>query len=188
MTSPILVEVYDEAQHAQLLDSVKQLYEESFPIEEQRPWHRFLELLGEEPRFTLSLIFSVEDHAFAGFLTTWNLGEINYGEHFAIEPSLRGRGWGRMLLRELLQLRETKPFVFEVEPPVTPIAERRLHFYQSLDAAIISTEYIQPSYAPSQPSLPLYLMAWNGQGKDADKYLRILYKEIYRVSDEWLNA
>ena len=183
MELPVLVENYDPSRHSGLLERVEELYVGSFPLEERRPWDKLLGLLSTEPNFTLSLILDAKDGSFAGFLTHWLLENINYGEHFAMDPRLRGRGWGRALLNVLWQEPCPRPFVFEVEPPTTPIAARRLAFYQSLGAKIISTSYLQPPYAAGQQGMPLYLMARGGREEDAEQYQRILYRYIYHVPD-----
>ena len=63
-----------------------------------------------------------------GLLSWWALGGMVYVEHFAMSPSVRGRGLGEKIFTEVTGkfLAHGLPFVFEVEAPSSenPIATR----------------------------------------------------------------
>lgn len=160
------------------LPSIQQLYYHSFPESERRLWDEILDLLSHEPRFTMHLLFV--DKQCVGFLNTWTFPNFVYGEHLAVEPAQRGGGIGRSLLDTLWnKADDALPWVFEVEPPTTEIAERRISFYESLGGQIIDTEYIQPSYQKSGTPIPLYLMTRGGDASRAKEYARLLKEVVY---------
>ena len=39
-----------------------------------------------------------------GLITTWNFGKCMYVEHFAIEPEMRGEGYGKAAIEKLTEL------------------------------------------------------------------------------------
>lgn len=167
---------YDE-EFSNYLDEVRELYESSFPIEERRDWPDFLKLLGVSSPFSLSLLFHKEK--FAGFLGSWSFDDFCYVEHLAIESSFRGEGLGRSLMGNLWRMPLSEPRVFEVEPPTTDIARRRISFYSSLGAEILSTEYIQPPYRKHEKGLPLYFMGVGADKEKIDYYIATIRQVVY---------
>ena len=71
------------------------IYEESFPYEERRDTAEMTEYLSDA-RFHFIVFYEQrEEDGPAGFFTFWDFGSgYLYGEHFAVNPSLRGRGTG----------------------------------------------------------------------------------------------
>ena len=89
-----------------------------------------------------------------GLLSWWALDGMVYGEHFAMSPSVRGRGLGEKIFTEVTGkfLAHGLPFVIEVEEPSSenPIAARRIR----LDAP-----YFQPPYRRKDAPIPMRLMS-----------------------------
>lgn len=160
---------------SRLLPAAKQLYFDSFPPEERRPWTDIAN--GEGP--TLQMVFA--DGEFAGFITSWDLGNWIYIEHFAIMPGLRGGGIGA---KAIAALKETsaKPLLLEAEPVSddNPMASRRIGFYLRNGFHLIDYDYIQPPYAPGLPPVPLRLMCTDAEtdGATAEK---TLHKAVYKT-------
>ncbi len=143
------------------LNRALNLYLTSFPVEERRPWPLILN--SKSPYGPFLKILLVDDGTgdrFAGLLTVWHFDDFNYIEHLAIAPELRGGGLGALVLESLKTLNDNF-WVLEVEPPTTdnPMAARRIGFYERNGFTLYDYNYIQPPYTPSQPSVPMKLMA-----------------------------
>lgn len=140
------------------LDRVRQLYIASFPPEERRDWND-LQDKTSDPREALSLLIIRSRRRFAGFITSWDLGGVRYVEHFAVDPSQRGSGIGANAITRFVGMAPS-PVVLEVEPASDgDMARRRISFYRRCGfTAHPDFPYIQPSYAPGLPELPLMLM------------------------------
>lgn len=158
--------------------AAERLYTDAFPPEERRPWSDILNPASAMGPYAEAIIV---DGAFAGFVTTWDLGRWIYVEHLAVDPSRRGGGTGSGLLR-LLRDRSAKPIVLEVEPPAAdnPMAERRIGFYARNGFSVLDYDYIQPPYSPELSSLPLLLMSTD-PADDAAGIALALHKEVYKV-------
>ncbi|MDE6702582.1 MAG: GNAT family N-acetyltransferase [Muribaculaceae bacterium] len=140
------------------LSLLHKLYDESFPAEERREWS-----LIESPATAgcPALFAIIADGHLAGMLTLWNFDRFSYVEHFVIAPDFRGKGVGSEAMRQLIEKIDNRPLVVEIEPAVDsrPETIRRRGFYSQLGFSTISTDYIQPPYTPSLPSVPMHLMA-----------------------------
>ena len=69
-------------------DYIERLYVESFPADERRPLDEWRRLIGEG---RTQLYEVMADGETVGFITVWDLGDIAYGEHFAIDLAARRR-------------------------------------------------------------------------------------------------
>ena len=143
---------------AEDLDLLEKLYEQSFPAEERRPW----QLISRPSKTDCPKLFAIlADGHIAGLLTLWTFDHFAYVEHFAVNPDLRGNGIGTEAMRLLIEKVGMKPIVVEIEPPteMQPDTLRRRDFYTKLGFKTIATDYIQPPYADSLPSVPMHLLA-----------------------------
>ncbi len=98
-----------------------------------------------------------------GLISWWKLDGMVFGEHFAMSPSVRGRGLGEKVFKEVTGkfLAQGLPFVFEVEVPSpdNPIAARRIRFYERCGMHLLDFPYFQPPYHKGDAPLPLRLMS-----------------------------
>lgn len=161
------------------LTEAESLYLDAFPPEERRPWSSIVAPASQAgPR----LIFVADGgHTFAGFVTLWDFGTFVYIEHFAIAPSIRGRGTGARVLARLADM-VGRPFVLEAEPVAddNPMAARRIGFYQRNGFSLLDHDYVQPPYQSGLPSVPLRLMSTDPT-IDAAAVERTLHSEVYGV-------
>ena len=142
------------------------LYEASFPLSERRPTDKWLAMCqGGHGAFRAVVIVSANegsDGQVLGFITYWQLPSCHYIEHFAVSPQCRGKGIGAaafsLLLNEV-KSHSTMQWVLEVEPPHTPMAARRIAFYERLGMHLNQQSYHQPPYRPGDAWLPLYIMS-----------------------------
>lgn len=178
---------------ARTLRKVYDLYSNSFPETERRPW-RDLKARILDPDNDLQLAVIEHSGRFAGFMTWWMLSNgVRYVEHFAITPALRGKGVGSCAIRQFTDM-SPYPVVLEVEPPqISPEAESRIRFYQNSGfTAHYGFPYMQPSYAPTLPAIPLVLMTASPTGKkdnplwpDAGQLADIsfcIHRQVYNVT------
>ncbi len=97
------------------------------------------------------------DGVILGFAATYDLADILFLEHFAVDPSCRGQGLGSAMLRWLMAQSE-KPLCLEVELPETEVARRRIGFYARCGLVLHSFPYIQPALRADTAPVPLLLM------------------------------
>lgn len=156
----------------------KEIYLEAFPPEERRPWGA-LEILLASGGGIFHPFAIMNGDEMIGLITVWQLEEMNYIEHFAISPIMRGNGVGTAAL---LALMEKMPgnYLLEAEPrECGEIARRRINFYSRL--GFMPREdfsYMQPPYAEGLPEVPLTLMTTGNI--DPERARDLLWKVVYR--------
>ncbi|NCU18831.1 GNAT family N-acetyltransferase [Pallidibacillus pasinlerensis] len=142
--------------HEDQFDELFQIIEESFPIDEYRPYPSQRALLSQ-PHYR---IFTYEkDQELAGFLATWEGPEFIFIEHFAVKTSFRNGGLGSKLLQEFLK-QQTKPVILEIEPPEGELEKRRANFYKRNGFNPNPWSYLQPALAKDQSPVPLVIMSY----------------------------
>lgn len=73
------------------IEELEGLYVASFPPEERREW---TDVTARAARGDLSLYGIRLGGRIAGMVTVWHLGGVEYVEHFAVDPTVRGNGLG----------------------------------------------------------------------------------------------
>ena len=139
------------------LKFIEHIYTESFPPDERRDFSDVIRLLEENDDFFIVLL-SDENKA-VGFISYWEWNDFSYVEHFAVDSSCRGSGYGATAMTELLKL-INNPAVLEVEKPLDDISQRRIRFYERLGFVLCTRPYTQPPYSPEKQPLELYLMSF----------------------------
>ena len=125
------------------LKFIERIYTESFPLDERRDFSEVIRLLEENDNF----------------FSYWEWNDFSYVEHFAVDSSCRGSGYGATAMTELLK-RINNPAVLEVEKPLDNISQRRIRFYERLGFVLCTRSYTQPPYSPEKQPLELYLMSF----------------------------
>ena len=92
------------------LKFIERIYTESFPLDERRDFSEVIRLLEENDNFFIVLL-SDENKA-VGFISYWEWNDFSYVEHFAVDSSCRGSGYGATAMTELLK-RINNPAVLE---------------------------------------------------------------------------
>lgn len=159
----------------------EQLFIEAFPANERRdlPQQRFN--VDHQSRFTCNLL--IEENKTVGILNVWDFSTFYYVEHFAIEPSERGKGYGRRALEQLKERseKEKKPIVLEVERPTDSISTRRIRFYEQAGFTLDDHDYIQPPYRKGDMPFPMRIMSYarNAKVLPYESIETTLHKEVY---------
>jgi ribosomal protein S18 acetylase RimI-like enzyme len=142
--------------HDEQFDEIFQIIEQSFPIDEYRPYESQRALLSQ-PHYR---IFAYEkDRELAGFLATWEGPEFIFIEHFAVKERFRNGGLGSKLLQDFLK-QQTKPVVLEIELPEGELEKRRANFYKRNGFNLNPWSYVQPALAKGQSPVPLVIMSY----------------------------
>lgn len=159
---------------------VEKLFLDAFPESERRPVDAQRRNVDENEAFSCYLL--TEDDRPIGFITVWQLDGFYYGEHFAVDPSLRNGGYGSLVMKHLLH-ELPLPFVLEAEVPTDDLSRRRVDFYERQGFRVWDKDYVQPPYRPGDASLPLYLMVANESEvmPPVDAVRRAIYREVYGV-------
>lgn len=138
------------------LKRLRQMYIESFPPEERRPWEQLLGKMNEA--FALRLLRY--RGCPCGFLSLWRLRHAVFVEHFVISPAVRGQGVGSAAMKSLLTEPRDCPLILEIEPrELSPEARRRQEFYERLGLTLLPYPYIQPPYIAGTMGVRLRLMS-----------------------------
>lgn len=168
------------------LSYIESLYLDSFPPDERRPFEQIVAMLREDSVFVLRLL--CDDGRRVGFISCWQWPDLAYVEHFAVDPAVRGGGYGAAALQRLCAEAGT-PIVLEVEKPHDEMSRRRIGFYRRCGFVLSERPYVQPPYSEGARPLPLHLMffAAPSAGSDVvpDSFFRgvrdRLHHDVYRV-------
>ena len=150
---------------------------DSFPPDELRSRDEHEALLAR-PDYTVYAHYDRGE--LIAFLTVWETESLAFIEHFAVGKCHRNRGLGAKLL-EQLKKQLGKPLCLEAELPNSPLAERRLAFYERNGFLINQFPYMQPALEPGKQPVPLYLLT-TGKTLDGDTFRtvkRFLYTVVY---------
>ena len=152
------------------LKFIERIYTESFPLDERRDFSEVIRLLEENDNF------------FIGFISYWEWNDFSYVEHFAVDSSCRGSGYGATAMTELLK-RINNPAVLEVEKPLDNISQRRIRFYERLGFVLCTRSYTQPPYSPEKQPLELYLMSFGKMDLNQvfDTVASRIHQKVYGV-------
>ena len=159
---------------------VKKTYEDSFPANERRDYELVLNLIANEPHFSLTTL--IRDEQYAGFITGWDFGDFTYLEHFAIDESMRNGGIGSKAFKAYLEQLD-KPVVLEVEMPTDEMSRRRIGFYERLGLTLDTHTYFQPPYRKGDDFLEMRLMTYGPLDleKDFNHVKEKIHKHVYNA-------
>jgi hypothetical protein len=152
------------------------LYQSSFPEDERRSESSLI-LMFENPHFFPNII-ELNGH-YIGLFNFWNFDNFFYIEHFAMEPKMRSKGYGKEFL---LKFMHNKMVVLECEYPTNRLKSRRFSFYQNIGFQSFPFSYIQPSYSADKNAIPMLLLTnSNYVNKDSfDEVSSLIAKLVYQ--------
>lgn len=159
---------------------VEELLHRSFPEIERRPDEQQRRNTDTHERFGCYVIRDTEREGTEtiGLITVWNLDGFTYVEHLAVSPAARNRGYGKLIMEELI-LRFPGLIVLEVEKPEDEMSTRRIGFYRRCGFDLCLQDYVQPPYRSGGDALPLYLMFTGA--RSIDERFGHIKRSIHRI-------
>lgn len=130
--------------------------------------------LADEPRY--ALYFLVEEGRRVGFVSVWELEGFAFVEHFAVDETLRGHGYGGSAIECVLA--RYPLVVLEIELPVSGLPRRRYSFYASHGFRLCDAAYVQPPYRDGGEEVPMWLLS-SAPVADASSIAATLRREVY---------
>ncbi len=159
-------------------DTVYDALEEAFPREERRDRQAARLLLTTS---AYSLLHVVEEGERRGCVGLWELPGFTFIEHLLTYPAYRNMGLGARVLGALAE--GGRPLVLEAEPPISPLAVRRLSFYARCGFHRDPLAYLQPPYREEDEPTPLVLLSYPAPLADARAVAATLYREVYGIAE-----
>ena len=144
-------------------ESLRAIYEESFPGSLRAPWSDLVEHRDDE---RLHVLVDT-DAAPVGLALTRRLGDtaMTFVRYLVVDPTRRDRGLGGILvaeLRECLRDEGVGVLLLDVEEPIGEHAEddrRRIAFYERCGLTLLDVpDYAPPEHGATGESVPLLLM------------------------------
>ncbi|MRI01604.1 GNAT family N-acetyltransferase [Kriegella sp. EG-1] len=133
-----------------------ELYQEAFPIEEQRSFDGQAKVL-KEINYHFDIL--IEGEELIGFILWWDFENYKYIDHFATAKAHRNKGFGKLILNKLMESTD-KPILLEVELPTSSINKRRIKFYERVDFQLNQHYYETPPLKIGLPPLQLLVMSY----------------------------
>jgi len=152
-----------------------ELYRSAFPAVERRSLGSLEQILNYDKNFEMDAL--LKDGDFVGFFNFWTFERFVFGEHFAIDPKMRGQNIGSEVVKTFVS-KINLPVVLEVEMPTDAQSIRRIDFYERLNFKVLSHNYAQPYYDGSGKLLPMLLMSNNYHF--ADKHFSLIKNTVYK--------
>lgn len=161
---------------------IQALYKQSFPLHEQRDWSTVVSLISNK---CMQLHLIKDDETNVGFIIQWQLENVLFIEHFAIEPAFQSKGLGTKVFNKVLSA-SAKQVIIETELPDTIIAKRRVAFYERRGLKKVPFAYMQPPYRAGDNFFPMQLMSkFVIDDSEAFNMLkRELYEQVYCSTNE----
>lgn len=162
-------------------DEIYMVYEEAFPAIERRT-KEGQEKVFENPSYRIRII--EEEGEILAFLGYWELPGCIFLEHLATLKKSRGKGYGRVLVEEVLNEAE-KPVFLEVEPvsEEDPMTGRRAGFYERLGFYLNPFFYQQMPLKPEDEPFRLMIMSYGAPVSEEEflPYKKEIYELVYGV-------
>ena len=132
-----------------------ELYQNSFPYLERRDENGHNWVMKKcDYNFTII----EENGEFLGIMLYFESDDFIFLEHFAVLPTIRGKGIGARAL-ELLK-NKGKTVILEIEYPEDEITTRRCNFYKRNGFKLTNHYHIQAKYHSGDDDLPLKILSY----------------------------
>ncbi len=181
MNSLAVLQSISPAASIDMLSSMRDIYESSFPTDERRYFESVLDLIKKDSEFEFYAV--MRNGKPVGLFSSWHLGNFMFIEHFAISEKYRGWGIGQQILETWLA-EQSLPVILETERPEDDLTRRRIEFYERAGFRIWSTDYLQPAYSFDKNPVPLLLMVHGDidSNETLDGVRHVLYQKVYATA------
>jgi GNAT superfamily N-acetyltransferase len=132
-----------------------ELYENSFPIAERRKIGDHLRACNDDRFFPLSVW---EGGELIGLMFFWEWDSYRYLEHLAVNPALRGHGYGSQMLRFLRDSEHT--IILEIDPLSNELSVRRLQFYERSGYTLTPYRFVHLPYRLDANAQELLILSY----------------------------
>lgn len=162
-------------------ERVYTMMEDAFPPNEMRTKEKQMELFTTRKNYHVICLGNERknEEVFA-FIIVWDITGYIFIENFAVDSSVRGKGFGGLLLDWVVE-EFKKPVLLEVEPPVDTMTKRRVGFYQGHNFHLCDEDYLMPPLREGDKFFPLKLMRTpNAITKEEFRPIqKLIYREVY---------
>ena len=160
--------------------AVYELMQQSFPLAEYRTFADTQALLS---RGDYELLVHADADGIIGLIAHWKLDGFLFVEHFAVNAQRRGNGIGGGMMQTYLS-QSTLPVILEVEADDSPVARRRIAFYERLGFTLSDFGYEQPCLQGGESHIPLLLMHSPAAvpGERLQQAQQQIFQTVYRIS------
>lgn len=131
------------------------LYESSFPVAERRKADDHLRACSDTLFYPIS---AWEGNKLIGILFYWEWDSYRYLEYLAVNPELRGQGFGSELLRYLRDSNHT--IILEIDPLINELSVRRLQFYERAGFTLTPYRFMHLPYRAESQSQELLILSY----------------------------
>lgn len=172
-----MISIKKLSQNQKEIQFSKDLYEQSFPIEERRDFSLVLDICKTD---SLSLNIIYDNQTKVGILNIWDFNNFLYIEHLAVSEQYRNRKIASKVLEQLNA--QNKLIVLEVELPNDELSKRRIGFYQRNSFSIQPYFYSQPPYRKGEQGIEMHIMLNTQMPINKTKYDEIITtieKKVY---------
>jgi len=152
-------------------EEVRQLYQLSFPVEDQISFDKLLEHSKDEK---VTFLGAYENNSLIAFGFYVEESDAIFGLYFAINPAFRSNGYGTNIIREILGDKLLKkPLIMDAEEPEKGADEtnnkvRRIKFYEKLGLKLTN-------YCISNGEVMFRILSTTGKA-DVWRYIEFLDK------------
>ncbi|MDR1743591.1 MAG: GNAT family N-acetyltransferase [Dysgonamonadaceae bacterium] len=136
-------------------DKVWNLYQNSFPVAEQRKPEDHRRALADPAFHPVS---AWEGGELIGLIFYWEWDSYRYLEHLAVSAELRGQGYGSEILRFLKD--SSHSIILEIDPLVNELSVRRLQFYERAGFTLTPFRFVHLPYRLDFPPIELLILSF----------------------------
>lgn len=142
-----------------LYPALGQLYASGFPVFEQRTEAQQLQAFSS-PEYRMAAY--LDNSIFIGFVAYWEFPAYRYVEHFAVDRTFRGKGYGSRIMKHFIEETQ-KSVVLEIDPPADEPTRARLRFYQRCGFLPNPYAHVHPPYRKEYDGHPLLVLSAPGE-------------------------
>jgi GNAT superfamily N-acetyltransferase len=159
------------------------LYEESFPLSERRREEDHIRACADPFFFPLS---AWEEGQLIGIIFYWEWASYRYLEYLAVNPWLRGQGYGSKILRYLCDSAHT--LILEIDPLIDELSVRRLQFYERAGFTLTPYRFVHLPYRLGITPKELLILSYPNMidKQQYNDFLKFMNEGVIRYCEGYL--